>query len=92
VGLAELSPDLPLKVLHEMLTDPPIAIAGISNWVLDPAKMNRAVMLQRPDPGQGELLSTARAIAGDSKESRDWLESLATAFHECYTRQARDAA
>lgn len=32
VGLAELSPDMPLKVLHAMLTDPPVAIVGLSNW------------------------------------------------------------
>lgn len=33
VGLAELSPDLPLKVLHSLLVDPPVAIIGLSNWV-----------------------------------------------------------
>ena len=30
--------------------NPPIAIGGLSNWILDPAKMNRAVCLQRPSP------------------------------------------
>jgi E3 ubiquitin-protein ligase RNF213 len=39
VGLAEHSPDMPLKVLHGILVSPPIAIIGLSNWVLDPAKM-----------------------------------------------------
>ena len=33
VGLAEHSPDMPLKVLHAMLVDPPIAVVGLSNWV-----------------------------------------------------------
>lgn len=32
VGLAEHSPDMPLKVLHGILVDPPIAVVGISNW------------------------------------------------------------
>ena len=41
VGLAEHSPDMPLKVLHGILVDPPISIVGLSNWVLDPAKMAR---------------------------------------------------
>jgi len=86
VGLAELSPDLPLKVLHKMLIDPPIAIVGISNWVLDPAKMNRACILQRSDPGEDELLRTAKAIAGTAEDD-DWLESLSMAFHEIYTNQ-----
>jgi hypothetical protein len=39
VGLAEHSPFMPLKCLHAMLVDPPIAIVGLSNWVLDPAKV-----------------------------------------------------
>jgi hypothetical protein len=37
--------DMPLKVLHKMLVDPPIAIVGLSNWKLDPAKVGREVAL-----------------------------------------------
>ena len=44
VGLAEFSPDMPLKVLHRMLIDPPVSVVGLSNWKLDSAKMNRAVV------------------------------------------------
>lgn len=86
VGLAELSPDLPLKVLHEILVDPPIAIVGISNWVLDPAKMNRACLLRRPDPDANELAATASAIAG-GLEDPVWLNSISAAFHSVYTNQ-----
>jgi len=43
VGLAEHSPHLPLKVLHKLLEKPELAVVGISNWPLDPAKMNRGV-------------------------------------------------
>ena len=50
VGLAEHSPDMPLKALHAILVAPPVAVVGLSNWVLDPAKMNRAVLLMRPQP------------------------------------------
>ena len=50
VGLAEHSPDMPLKALRAILVDPPVAVVGLSNWVLDPAKMNRAVLLMRPQP------------------------------------------
>ena len=46
-GLAEHSPDLPLKVLHTLLEHPDspliVSVVGISNWALDPAKMNRGV-------------------------------------------------
>ena len=62
VGLAEHSPDMPLKVLHEVLTDPPIAIVGLSNWALDPAKMNRAVCIRRTEPSPLDIELTAQAI------------------------------
>jgi len=43
IGLAEANPKLPLKVLHGLLENPDVAFIGLSNYVLDPAKMNRAV-------------------------------------------------
>ena len=53
VGLAEISPHLPLKVLHKLLEyredEQPtsanvwmrekVAVVGLSNWALDPAKV-----------------------------------------------------
>ena len=111
VGLAEFSPDMPLKVMHAMLVNPPIAIVGLSNWVLDPAKMNRAICLQRPSPRSDDLVTTGRSIIGldvrgESKDSDappqitlsrhvsgnaaqlvQWLEPLASAYHETYTNQ-----
>jgi hypothetical protein len=62
VGLAEHSPDMPLKVLHGILVDPPIAVVGISNWALDAAKMNRAICLMRPEPKEADLQSTGESI------------------------------
>ena len=52
VGLAEDSPKMPLKALHPLLEDgcieddeateeKKVSFIGISNWALDPAKMNR---------------------------------------------------
>ena len=37
-----------------------VAFIGISNWALDPAKMNRGVMVTRGDPDQEELETSAR--------------------------------
>ena len=37
-----------------------MAFIGISNWALDPAKMNRGVMVTRTNPGTKELVNTAR--------------------------------
>ncbi len=45
VGLAEHSPDMPLKVLHYMLVDPPIGIVGLSNWALDSSKVTVKLIL-----------------------------------------------
>lgn len=67
---------MPLKVLHYMLVNPPIAIVGLSNWVLDSSKMNRAVCLQRPEPsaadisytGQNILCSSAGTAEDDTSE------------------------
>jgi hypothetical protein len=62
VGLAEHSPDMPLKVLHKIMVQPKVSIVGISNWVLDPAKMNRAICLQRPTPSQEDIHLTGQRI------------------------------
>ena len=37
-----------------------VAFIGISNWALDPAKMNRGVMVTRGDPDRRELELSAR--------------------------------
>lgn len=67
---------MPLKVLHTILVDPPIAIVGLSNWVLDPAKMNRAVCLQRPDPTEDDMASTGSTIVrGDLSSGSDLAET-----------------
>lgn len=50
---------------HLLLGDPVskdkrVAFIGISNWALDPAKMNRGIMLSRSPPAFQELIKTAR--------------------------------
>jgi len=77
VGLAEDSPYLPLKALHPLLEDGTegadsshqilerkerVAFIGISNWALDPAKMNRGIMVTRTDPDVAELELSARFV------------------------------
>ena len=37
-----------------------VAFVGISNWALDPAKMNRGIMVTRCDPDQIELQESAK--------------------------------
>eukprot|EP00435_Cladocopium_sp_Y103_P073049 s100_g42.t1 len=88
VGLAEFSPDMPLKVLHGILAEPgTVAVVGLSNWRLDPAKMNRSVCLARPDPDSAEVGRTGAGLLGSlgsrKEEEASWLHSLSGAFWSC---------
>ncbi|KAM9258624.1 E3 ubiquitin-protein ligase rnf213-alpha-like [Morus bassanus] len=76
IGLAEDSPDMPLKTLHPLLEDgcvddenpeayKKVGFVGISNWALDPAKMNRGLLVIRTEPSKEELVKTAKGICAD---------------------------
>ncbi|XP_055559911.1 E3 ubiquitin-protein ligase rnf213-alpha-like isoform X6 [Falco cherrug] len=76
IGLAEDSPDMPLKALHPLLEDgcvddenpepyKKVGFVGISNWALDPAKMNRGLLVFRTEPSKEELVNTAKGICAD---------------------------
>ncbi|CAE8735076.1 unnamed protein product [Polarella glacialis] len=71
IGLAERSPDLPLKVLHKLLEMPEnqVSFVGLSNWALDAAKMNRCLLLSRNDASHEDLRATATAIVATGRES-----------------------
>jgi len=89
VGLADLSPHLPLKVLHKELDNlHGVACVGISNWTLDAAKMNRAVHLYRPPPTVEDLCDTAEGMV-NSSNLKAYLQSLSKAFFEVYGSQKR---
>ena len=70
VGLAELSPANPLKVLHAELEpddgEIEISVVGISNWALDAAKMSRCVTLYRSAPTVEDLCATAEGMVRSS--------------------------
>lgn len=88
VGLAEQSPHLPLKVLHKMFDEAGEGegVVGISNWALDPAKMNRAVHLYRPAPSVEDLSLTAEGMVR-SANLKGYLRSLAHAYNTTYQSQ-----
>ena len=44
-----------------------IAFIGLSNWALDPAKMNRGIMVCLEDPHKEELVLSAKAICQSKK-------------------------
>eukprot|EP00731_Ephydatia_muelleri_P007093 Em0003g1341a len=105
VGLAEDSPYLPLKALHPLLEDGTldlrdvdaerVAFIGISNWALDPAKMNRGVMLTRGQPDIKELVDSAWGICSDQKDNAvikelgTYFESLAQAYQDVCTENTQ---
>jgi hypothetical protein len=62
LGLAELSPHNPLKILHSILEFPQVAVIGISNWTLDASKQNRALSLSRDYASKSDLVVTAESI------------------------------
>ena len=72
-----------------------MAFIGISNWALDPAKMNRGVMVTRGDPDVEELELSARGICSNKErdEVRDNLEPffnpLAEAYYAICNKQKR---
>ena len=64
MGLAEISPNNPLKVIHSELDgNQEIGFVGISNWVLDASKMNRGIHLSVQEPDLDDLILTANTIA-----------------------------
>ena len=106
IGLAEDTPGLPLKVLHPYLEDGTaginpddqdvkpeerVAFIGISNWALDPAKMNRGIIVTRSSPPQEELLKSAYGIAKMIEDDliRDELSKSFDGLAEMYRRICR---
>ena len=68
MGLAEHSPNNPLKVIHAELEydqnegDKKIAFVGISNWTLDASKMNRGISISIPEPNEEDNAETSLTI------------------------------
>nr|XP_047126393.1 E3 ubiquitin-protein ligase RNF213 isoform X3 [Hydra vulgaris] len=68
-----------------------VAFIGISNWSLDPAKMNRGIMLYRGQPDLDELVETARNICFNDKYVFGMIaslfEPLTKGYLEVYEKQ-----
>ena len=93
MGLAEHSPNNPLKVIHAELEydqnkgDKKVAFIGISNWVLDAAKMNRGISISIPEPDEDDNKETSLTIGQSYDEIlanryKDFFENLGTAYFE----------
>ncbi|UJR36511.1 hypothetical protein I4U23_029232 [Adineta vaga] len=94
IGLAELSPHNPLKVLHSKLEVETCqyGFVGLSNWRLDASKMNRALYLSCPDPDMSDLVLTAKTISDAlvlsegqiARIDSSIIEALAIAYNKLY--------
>ncbi|CAF4298072.1 unnamed protein product, partial [Rotaria sp. Silwood2] len=95
IGLAELSPHNPLKVLHAELEveNNRYGFVGISNWRLDASKMNRALYLSTPDPDVKDLQLTGKIISDSMQKQTNVqiiefepiiIESLSQAYYDLY--------
>ena len=75
MGLAEHSPNNPLKVIHSKLEydenedENKISFLGISNWSLDAAKMNRGISIFIPDLSEEDNIETSLTIGKSYDEN-----------------------
>ena len=92
MGLAEYSPNNPLKVIHSELEydlnegDNKIAFVGISNWKLDASKMNRGIFISIPEPDEEDTKKTAFVICKSYNEilaekNRKFFENLGKIYY-----------
>ena len=76
--------------------DERVAFIGISNWALDPAKMNRGVMVTRGDPSQEELVFSAMGICSNKENDpvrmnlQPYFRRFAHAYKEILKKQERE--
>ena len=84
MGLAEHSPNNPLKVIHSKLEydenegENKIAFLGISNWSLDAAKMNRGISISIPDLSKEDNIETSLTIG------KSYDENLAVRYEQLF--------
>jgi hypothetical protein len=98
IGLAEASESMPLKTLHPLMEEgtdssdhvgkphQKVGVIGISNWALDPAKMNRALFVSRGEPDIDELIESAKGICKYDEHIyrciEPYMKEIATAYLE----------
>ncbi|XP_066446475.1 E3 ubiquitin-protein ligase RNF213-like [Eleutherodactylus coqui] len=102
IGLAEDSAKMPLKTLHPLLEDgciddyplphKKVGFIGISNWALDPAKMNRGIFVSRGDPNKEELIESAQGICSSDnltlRKVSNYFQCFADAYQQvCETQK-----
>ena len=79
---------------HYALFQFQVAFIGISNWALDPAKMNRGILLSRGVPEMEDLKKSAEGICARDKDTlrlmKRTIDLLAKGYYAVYTQQKRE--
>ncbi|KAM9385416.1 E3 ubiquitin-protein ligase rnf213-alpha-like isoform 2-T2 [Pholidichthys leucotaenia] len=101
IGLAEDSPKMPLKTLHPLLEegcvddDPEphkrVGFIGISNWALDPAKMNRGIFVSRGDLNEEELIKSAEGICSSDRMVIDKIKHFFKPFAKAFQAVCKES-
>lgn len=101
IGLAEDSPKMPLKTLHPLLEEgcvdekpqphQRVGFIGISNWALDPAKMNRGIFVSRGDLSEKELIKSAEGICASEKNILERIKKLFEPFARAYISVCKES-
>ncbi len=96
---------MPLKALHPLLEDGcvgderreawrKVSFIGISNWALDPAKMNRGIMVSRGVPTVDDLIKSADGICSNDEDTKLLMASIfrdfAKGYYHVYRTQKRE--
>ena len=75
LGLADLSPEKPIKVLHSELErmavltsgeqhqQSPYSVVALSNWVVDAAQVNRGILILRTEAKRKDLIRSAKELS-----------------------------
>ena len=83
MGLADMSENNPLKVLHFELEkeENKVSFVGISNWFFDAAKMNRVVYNVVQDPDKEDIIETSKEIVKSyEKKNENYMERYGNIF------------
>ena len=71
-----------------------VSFIGISNWALDPAKMNRGILLSRAVPDKTDLIKIAEGICAQNQEvfklMKPVIDKLASGYEAVYSKQDRE--
>eukprot|EP00118_Oscarella_pearsei_P021368 m.239300 g.239300 ORF g.239300 m.239300 type:complete len:5831 (+) comp40181_c2_seq5:266-17758(+) len=77
---------LPCRPLSKSCSYNRVAFVGISNWALDPAKMNRGILVQRDVPTIDELVVSAEGICSSDEQIKlqlfPYVHGMAKAYLE----------